>query len=841
MAQRAWKWFVPVVVVALALVLALALRPLAPFDALPELPRLVENPPQAPRADHGAWARSPLEAVRIAAAALAFAALCAWFALAQARPWHAVLAFALVCVHPSTWVAATTARGGHEIAALALAALGAAILVRDRPLLREIGAGLLVIGTWWSPSGVGVATFAIALASRASGPVRPVVLLAILPRVFGAAGLLDWFGVEFSGTPAGTGAYGIGEGVMHAFATLAGGSGSAWIGDGAHTAFAAVGIGASGALAWATSGPARVAALVAMVGTAIVGFSASSSALVSSSGLVPIVVTLAYAASQPRVGGKSTSVALAAIVALLGTAASTTWRVVEPARTSVDLLAFERAQLGRSRPVAHRAALVALERGGSGALHDLLVRPDDVLTALDAESARDVAVLAAQFGLADDALPVLERAMYGDRARGPMRASALELDLLDLKLRAGRPRVVVRDVDEMLAATPDANVRADLLVRRATAQALLSLSTKFEADRAVRAEHAAAMFASYAEALAAVPDHTRALLDRGRAYLATGQAIDAVKDFERVAKSRPDLAAPRLELAKLYFSRGQGEAGEAEIVAARKAQGDADPDVILVVTQLLVARGNISDAVHNAKQLESLQHRLRGGAEELAALYTQLARSAEDARDEALALELTTRARALGADATGENAARLARLLRQKRDFAGELAVLQDAQKRELPVADLRAQIVAAHKNVGYAHLFAQDKAAACKSFLDAAESAANADELGAVAELIRNLAAELKGEAQERVLTIAKVAYSNAQDAEKAGDWVAAEGAYRVSIGLLPQNPYAWFQLGEALLAQHRRADAVAAWTKAKALAQELGMNDVVERATQRLDDAAK
>ncbi|MCC7169438.1 MAG: hypothetical protein IT459_03220, partial [Planctomycetes bacterium] len=666
-----------------------------------------------------------------------------------------------------------------------------------------------------------------------------VVLLAILPRVFGAAGLLDWFGVEFSGTPAGTGGYGIGEGVLHAFATLTGSSGSAFVGDGAHPAFGAVGIGVLALLAWAVAGPARVAVVVAMLGTAIVGFSTSSSALVSSSGLVPIVLTVAYAASRPRDGGKRGVVALAAIVTLLATSAITTWRVVRPARSCVDLLAFEREQLGRSRPVAHRAALVALERGGSGALHDLLVRPDDALRALDADSARDVAVLAAQLGLAEDALPVFERAMYGDGARGPSRASALELDLLDLKLRAGRPRVVVRDVDEVLAATSDANLRADLLVRRATAQALLSLSTKFEADRAVRAEYAAAMFASYAEALDAVPDHTRALLDRGRAYLATGRAIDAVKDFEKVAKSRPDLAAPRLELAKLYFSRGQGEAGEAEIVAARKAQGDADPDVILVVTQLLVARGNISDAVHNAEQLESLRHRLRGGAEELATLYTQLARSAEDARDEALALELTKRARSLGPDATGENAARLARLLRQQRDFAGELAVLLDAQERELPVADLRAQIVAAHKNVGYAHLFAQDKVAACASFLDAAESAASADELGAVAELIRNLSAELKGEAQQRVLTIAKVAYSNAQDAEKAADWVAAEGAYRVSLGLLPQNPYAWFQLGEALFAQHRRADAVEAWTKAKALAQDLHMDDVLERATQRLDAA--
>lgn len=841
MSQRASNGLVPIVIAVLAVVLALALDPLAPFDVLPELPRLVENPPAVQSIQHGAWTASPRDAVRIAAVLVALAALCTWFAVAAKRPWHGVLAFAFVLLHPATWVAATTARGGHEIAALALAALGAAMMVRDRPLLRELGAGLLVVGTWWSPSGIGVATFALALAARAGGPVRPVVLLAILPRVFGAPGVLDWFGVTFGVAPEGMVGSGVFAGVRHAFCALTGAHGGAWIGEGAHPAFAWLGMAALAGLAWATSGSARMAALVAGVGTIIVGFSTSSGALVASSGMVPIVVTFAYVASQPRVGPRTSATVFVTLVALVATATTTTWRVVKPARSSIDLLAVEPARLGRSRPIAHRAALADLERGGAGAVHDRLVRADDELRTLDADSTRDLAVLAAQFGLADEALPALERAMYGDRARGPLRAAPLELDLLDLKLRAGRPRVVIRDVDEMLATTPTPSVCADLLVRRATACALLALSTKFEADRAVRAEHAAAMFKAYADALEAVPDHTRALLDRGRAFLATGRAIDAVKDFERVAKLRPDLAAPRLELAKLYFSRGQGEAGEAEIVLARTAQGDADPDVILVVTQLLVARGNIGDAVHNAERLETLQHRLRGGAEELAALYTQLGRAAEDVRDEALALELTTRARRLGADATGENAARLARLLRQKRDFAGELAVLLDAQQRELPVAELRAQIVAAHKNVGYAQLFAGDKAAACTSFLDAAAAAANADELGAVAELIRNLSTELKGEAQERVLTIAKVAYSNAQDAERAQDWLAAEGAYRVSLSLLPQNAYAWFQLGEALSAQHRRSDAIEAWTRASALAAELDLKDVAERAKVRLDEAAK
>lgn len=840
MTQRAWSGILPIVVVAaLAVALAFASRPLAPFDALPELPRLVENPPAARAADHGAWAATPTDAVRWSAFALALAVLCVSTTLVTRKSLHAALAFALVLVHPVTWIAATTARGGHEIAAFALAAIGAAILVRDRPLLRELGAGLLVIGGWWSPSGIGVATFALAMAARASGPVRPVVLLAVLPRVFGAPGVLDWFGVRFGATPDGAATSGIVDGVRDALATLAGASGSAWIGDGPAPAFGWLALGAMILVAWATSGPARIAALAAVAGTAIVGFSASSGALVASSSLVPILATLAFAAAQPRDDRKASFVGLAVLGAALALAISTTWTVVRPATSSFDLLASQPGRIGRARPVAHRAALIALERGGERLVHDTLVSATDELRALDAESTRDVAILAAQFGLADEALPLLERAMYGDRARGPLRATPLELDLLDLKLRAGRPRVVIRDVDEMLAAAPEPSLRADLAVRRATAYALLSLSTKFESDPAIRSKHAKAMFASYTDALTADPEHTRALLDRGRAFLATGQAIEAVKDFEKVAKLRPDLAAPRLELAKLYFSRGQGEAGEAEIVAARKAQGDADPDVVLVVTQLLVARGNLSDAVHNAKQLESLQHRLRGGAEELAALYTQLGRAAEDVRDEALALELTRRARSLGADATGENAARLARLLRQKREFAGELEVLLDAQKRELPIADLRAQIVAAHKNVGYASLFSGDKKAACSSFLDAAASAANADELGAVAELVRNLAGELKGEAQERVVTIAKVAYSNAQDAERARDWVRAEGAYRVSLSLLPQNPYAWFQLGESLSEQHRRAEAVEAWTKASALATELGMSDVVARAAERLDAA--
>lgn len=836
MAQRGWNGIVPIVIVALAVALAFALRPLAPFDALPELPRLVENPPAAHVADFPAWTATPRDAVQLAAALFALAALCAWSAVVERRAWHGVLAFAFVSLHPSTWVAATTARGGHELAALALAAVGAAILVRDRPAFRELGAGMLVVACWWSPSGIGVATFALALAARASGPVRPVVLLAVLPRVFGAPGLLDWFGVRFAGTPDGASAVGLFGAMRDAFATLAGASGSAWIGEAGHAAFAGIAVGAIVLLALATRGPARIAVGVAALGTAVVGFSASSGALVPSSGLVPIVLTLAYAASAPRTPRASSLAAGVALLALVATATTTTLRVVRPSTSSLDALTAMTGRLGRERPIAHRAALIELERGGNRVLHDVLVRDDAALRALDPESARDVALLAAQFGLADEALPLLERAMFGAKPRGPLRPSELELDLLDLKLRAGRPRVVIRDVDEMLATEPAPRLRADLLVRRATAHALLALSTKFESDESARADHARQMFAAYADALAVAPEHTRALLDRGRAYLATGQAVEAVKDFEKVAKLRPDLAAPRLELAKLYFSRGQGEAGEAEIVAARRAQGDADPDVILVVTQLLVARGNISDAVHNAKQLEELQHRLRGGAEELGALYTQLGRAAEDAHDEALALELTRKARALGADATGENAARLARLLRQQRDFAGELAVLLDAQKRELPITDLRAQIVAAHKNVGYAALFSGDKAAACASFLDAAQSAANADELGAVSELIRNLAGELKGDAQERVLTLAKVAYSNAQDAERARNWIAAEGAYRVSLSLLPQNPFAWFQLGESLAAQQRKAEAIDAWTRAVALGTELDMQEVVTRANERL-----
>jgi tetratricopeptide (TPR) repeat protein len=321
---------------------------------------------------------------------------------------------------------------------------------------------------------------------------------------------------------------------------------------------------------------------------------------------------------------------------------------------------------------------------------------------------------------------------------------------------------------------------------------------------------------------------------------ATGRGIDAMKDFERAAKLRPDLAAPHLELAKLYFSRGQGEAGEQAIAAAERARGRSDPDVILVLSQLLVARGDLVNSARNARLLEAMQHQLRGGAEELASLYTQLGAAAESARDEPLALEMASKASALGSDATGENAARVARLLRQKRDYERELAVLKDAELHELPVAELREQIVAAYKNLGYARLLANDKAGACGSFLDAAARAEHVEELGALPELIRKLSAEVKGETEERVLAVAKTAYVNAQDEAKAQDWRGAEGAYRVSLALLPQNPYAWFQLGEALAAQKRTQDAIEAWTKAKELGEVLGMLDVVERAKERLSSGS-
>jgi tetratricopeptide (TPR) repeat protein len=312
-----------------------------------------------------------------------------------------------------------------------------------------------------------------------------------------------------------------------------------------------------------------------------------------------------------------------------------------------------------------------------------------------------------------------------------------------------------------------------------------------------------------------------------------------VKELEACAAARKDLAAPHVELARLYFTLGEDPDGERELALARALAGKDDPEVRLVLAQLRVARGDVLGAVETAEALKRDVHRLRGGRAALGELYRLLARSAEDQKNLGLAEAMAILALDMTRDRDGETTVRLSRILRQQRRFEEAVRVLEAAAEKGVPVPSLHQEIVLAFKNAGYAHLLASERREALDDFLEALRRSEDVAALGAVPKLVRELCDEFVDDVDPSIPTAEArrmfehgVAAYGAEEDDRAGPFLLA------SLALLPRNPYAHYQLALVHRRQGRDAEARAALKEAIRTGEALQRSDVVENAGRLLDE---
>ncbi|MBI4881872.1 MAG: tetratricopeptide repeat protein [Planctomycetes bacterium] len=443
---------------------------------------------------------------------------------------------------------------------------------------------------------------------------------------------------------------------------------------------------------------------------------------------------------------------------------------------------------------------------------------------------RDVALAAALSASPDLALRLLEQAERA-AATDPGLLRRIRTDQLSVLVRGGLLAEALARAERFLAEA-EGDARADILACRATAHACLAFrGSASEIGPVGREKESALAFEDFAAALAAAPGSARALLERGRLRLALGDGTGALKDLEECARLRPDLAAPRLELARLYFTRAQEDAGERELERARELAGAAHPEVLLVTAHLQLARGDLLGAVGSAERLQTEVGRLRGGKEELAALFALLARAAEDGSNFGLAEAMTRLALSHGADRGGDSSARLARLLRRERRFAEVVQVYEEARRRGIPVPDLQAELSQALKNAGYDHFMKGERNEARPLFLRAIQESPGFHDLGAVPSLLRSIADEARGADEEAITAEARRAFEMGSSALSRNDLAEAERLLEASIALLPQNPYAHYHLGLALGRLGRPEEAREALSAALRSAEALSEQDLASR----------
>ncbi len=253
-----------------------------------------------------------------------------------------------------------------------------------------------------------------------------------------------------------------------------------------------------------------------------------------------------------------------------------------PARWQAALLAYRR---GDARALRESAGVLG-ERGGAVAARVLAARSAE-LTGTDEEAREAYQGLAGAVSRDPAALLSIAGALARLRAGGPaleVARRALERDLAEARLR--RPptdywegQAALVEASRRLEGIARAESRGGEIAYAAAAACELLLGRTVAAERLARLSAAAspqavapvAILAQVAldrgearralplasSAVEAHPNDPIALEVRARALEALGRNLDAERDHRVAADARPDLATPRLALARLLARRGE--------------------------------------------------------------------------------------------------------------------------------------------------------------------------------------------------------------------------------------------------------------------------------------------
>ena len=840
------------VLVLLTGVLALRPDPVVSPGSFPvalELPETLHAPP-AP-----STSQTPGFLAGGALLGLAALLLLAWRRQMGQSPGLALLPSLLLLAHPAMLGVVLSVAGRLDLAALVILLLGAALMASERTGKVAAGIVLLILSVLVAPSGGPFSALAaFVLLERVPAMQKGAVLLLMCgtARALGAPSALARY---FEQSPA-PGGWLLSKplSVESILSTCAGliperpvvwlpGAEEPTVGLGLILVFvvgvvllfperrfgsrwvALLGLAALGLLVLSTgrgvpAGPAAIAAPLILLGCWLAGLADQvrqgpiRSVLAWSLGL-GLLAVLGFR-SFTQVGLFSSQTAFFRAVAAPDPTLAE--------RGGLELAAL-RAELAHAAPDEVRA--VGIRR----------LAEDRPTSATGAQIDRELAIALARSGWTEQALELIERAARGAGSDPELGASIL-LDQADLLLRAGAPGEALPKVDLLLSGAGDARRRAPLLARRGMIHAQLAFRGSADAAHAGdRDRELAAARRDFGDAIASDPNCARAHLDRGRFELALGEAIQALKSLEAATRLRPDAAGPRLELAKLYFSRGQSDAGERELAQASELAASNDPDVVLVTAQLQLARGDLPGAIRNAEWLSGRLHLLQGGSQSLSDLYRILALSAEDGRNLGVAEAMAGKCLQFGSDRDGGATACLLRILRQERRYDELVALLEQAEREATPVETLLSELSQALKNAGYAHFVAKDRAVAWNRFLDASRRSPGFVDLGAIPSLLHSMAEQQSETELVRLADEARRAFELGVSAIGAGDFAEARRLLQISIEMLPQNPFSYYHMGLALDRLGELDEARKAYELALQYAQALRQEELADRLRELLN----
>lgn len=777
-------------------------------------------------------------------------------------PILALLPGLLLLAHPALQLALTSRVGLVDLTALATLLLGAYLLTVERSGLVAAGVVLLFLPVLLAPAGASFAALAA------------FVLIERVPTMYRGAGLLLMYGCARAlGVPSPFRLLGIQEIELGpAAATLPErllASAAALIPDRPVLAVPghepmAVGIGLVvllllGALLLRPErrfgGPFTAGlALVALLLLALDPQRSGGVALAAP--LILFAVWVVSLGDDVEPGRFRPAVAWSVAVALLvvlGVKSVRLFPLLESREAFFAAAGRADPELARSDDLARISLRAELGRMSPQELDRLLDRhllvespPSSAAAAVD----RELAIAAVGVGLLEPADELLSRArrMLSSSAAGDGATEAgdpgarggshkevelaIGLDRMDLALRRREPSACIAEGDRLLSLSPAAQSVAEIRARQGLAHAVLALGPAARSGSATDRDRELLLARQrFDQAIAADPGCVRARLAKGRFHLAQGESIDAVKSLEECVRLRPDLVAPRLELAKLYFSRGQVEAGERWLEEARTVSPEQDPGLTLVLAHLLLARGDLLGAVRHAEWLQERVHRLRGGPEELANLFATIARLAEDGRNDGLAETMSRLALHHGSDSRAESTTRLLRLLRKGRRYDEMVELLNSAASRGIPVPEFGNELSQALKNAGYARFLAQDRQLARQRFLSAVAESEDFADLGAIPSLLRVMTDEMSQEQRDLLTAQARRAFESGVRQIEKGRHDEAIRLLRISLEFLPNNPFAHFHLGIALDRLGQPEQAGVELEKALLHAQAMGREDLVEQ----------
>lgn len=781
--------------------------------------------------------------------------LVAWRRSVGQGPLLALVPALVFLFHPAFALSAGSWKGCAELACFAIVVLGAWLMTFGRSSAAVFGAILGFVAVLIAPSGAALAAlFAFALAESEPGLPGAAVMATLygVARAFALPSLLTFLPGEhewlqpFAATEAPFAV--LGPDWWQAIAAVAASivrPDLAWLASAPLQTVAGLvvlGLLAMGAMfvfAEKRFG-GRAAPLLALVAIVLLAFEQHHRGLAVSAALAPVlllvalwIATVADVVDGHRVrrgfAVSACCVALAFVawgrvnIASSIRTAGTALRAAAlpfPAESTLAALAARVEATGRGRD----DAVIAAKESLAGA------QPS---TPIDLERDRDLAIAAALAGDSHLASQLLQRALAHASAEATVdERRRIELDLLDLLLRARRGDDVVKECDEKLGLVSDPKHRAQLLVRKASGHV-----QRLVASAGVRAAEEVEWSAARKaldDAVEADGVLARAHFDRGRLAIVRGNGVLAVRDLEVAALLAPRSPHPHLQLALFYLSRAQESPALDHFEAARAIGGAADPEVRLFTAQRMVSRGDTAGAERLARELESEAPRLLGGDAAIADLHTFISVAAEAAHDGVLALRAARAAFERVDDRGGAITQRFARLLAENQSYEELVSLLESLRSKHAPYPDLEDSLAGAWKNCGIRQL-AIDRGKARECFVSAIRESANYRDLGTAPMLLRTITLEMKLP-DDALVHEAKRAYDRGVAAAPV-DPELAERALEVSRGLLPGNPYATYQLGRLKKKKGAKDEASALFDEALRDAGAIGSKELAALVAQEIE----